>query len=786
MTDPALAGDSVLVRVAGLPAALPAALGTPDLTERMRHLIRAETAYRACAADVAERIGVELVPALPRDLRWQALDVRRRLHRGEFVQPGDLDFRPLARIAEWGDALTAETAALHDAVEQTARMHHGLVWDLISGDPEAARMVAATAPGVVEDIRARLAAGEPWTGKALRKRADHLLRLLFRAAFKSTPRGWLAHVALAGTGPGPLTVGDHAVHRLTNIQEDRRRLTAAPVLPDAWLSLTALRWTEGDRLCWHVADHDGPDAVRRGDIRRTPVVDALCRVLGARAMRTRDVVTLLAPDVRRKPVLREFLRHLAQLGLVQVSSAPAGLLHRWRVAAEPGSGFTDVYRRAHGGVPVPSRLPELVDHTGRLAAVIADRRAHPALDLVGPEPRPLSAIVAEALDSGEPPRPALPGSAWPEPRPRTIYQRLCEWMARHADESEIELGPAVLDYLGAPPARPSPWPVDCLLRPLPGGRAVLEAVTPAGVTDARFAAALQSLHGEVPQVSAHRAFLTETAARCGAELVEVLVPPQGSQGANTVRRPRYTRTWTGDADPATYVDDPAGMRRYLPLDEITLRRDARGVIAEDRAGQVLWPVYHATRRPPPPWDLVVSLLTAASPARRLAVSHGFGDPRAAFPGRARTPRLLADPDLVLAPATVFAGRDVLPEPGGDRFARMRALANLRLVTGAPRWVFARDGRRSQPVDLDSIATLRVFDRMLADPAVGGLVLEEMLPAPDDLTVSDVDGSRRAVQAVVRLLLGASPSRLADDVTAAWQRITTRRARRAPETTAVGG
>ncbi|MDQ0377079.1 hypothetical protein [Amycolatopsis thermophila] len=754
--------EPALVRIAGLPAALAAALGTPDLTERLRHLIRAETAYRACAATVAEQIGEELVPLLPRDLRRHALDVRRRLHRGELVQASELDFRPLGRITEWAAALAADTAALQEAVLDTEGMHHGLVWDLISRDAAAGRIVAATAPDVAEDIRARLAAGEPWTSKPLRERADHLLRLLFRSALTTAPQGWLTHVVPARTGPGPLRIGDHAAHR--------RVPASAPVPPDAWLNLTPLRWTEDDRLCWQAAGHDGPGAVRRGAVRRTPVVDALCRVLGSRAMRTRDVVTLLAPDAHRKPLLREFLRHLAELGLVQVSSAPSGRLHRWRATAATGPGSSDVQRNA--GVPVPARLPELIDQAGRLAAVIADRRTQPALELVGPEPRPLPEIVAEALDSPEPRRPAMPASAWPEPRPRTIYQRLCEWLARHADESEIDVGPAVLDYLGAPPAKPSPWPVDCLLRPLPEGRAVLEAVTPAGEADARFAAALQCRHGEVPQVSAHRAFLVETAARCGAELVEILVP----QGADAVPCPRYTRTWTGDADPATGVDDPAGMRRYLPPAEITLRRDARGVIAEDSAGHVLWPVYHGTRRPPPPWDLVVSLLTAASPARRLAVERTFGDPRLAFPGRVRTPRLLLDGDLVIAPATVFAGRDLLPEPGGDRFARVRALANLRLATGAPRWVFARCGHRSRPVDLDSVATLRVFDRMLADPAVPGLVLEEMLPAPDDLVVSDVDGAAHAAQVLVRLPFATPPSQLAEQVTAAWQQVTTRRAR----------
>ncbi|NIH85164.1 hypothetical protein [Amycolatopsis granulosa] len=742
--------EPALVRVAGLPAALAAALGTPDLTERMRHLIRAETAYRVCAAEVAGRMGDELIPVLPRTLRWQALGVRRRLHRGEVVRPGELDFPPLSRIAAWGATLTAETAALREAVADAERTRHDRMWAAISRDPEAVRVLDAAAPEVLADVRARLAAGEPWTSRHLRKRGDHLLRLVFRATFGTGPRGRLAPAA---------PVGGEAVHRPGTGHDDRPPDTVG-AWPDGWLSLTPLRWAEDDRLCWEPTHRGHLGTPRRGEIQRTAEVDALCRVLGSRPMRTREVVDLLAPDARHKPVVRESLRHLAQAGLVQVSSGPPR--QRRRVTAEPGT------------VAVPARLPELVEHAGRLAAVLTGRRMPPELGLIGPEPRPVMEIVARTVDAAEP----LPGPRWPEPRPGTPYQRLCEWLARHADDGEIDLGPAVLDYLGAPPAKPSRWPVDCLLRPLPEGRAVLESVTPAGTMDAWFAAALEPRHGELPPVTAYRAFLVETAARCGAELVEILPPPAG-RDATTVRRPRYTRTWTGAADPASAVDDPAGMHHYLPLTEITLRRDARRVIAEDRSGRELWPLYHATRRPPPPWDLVVSLLTAASPARRLSTPCAFGDPRAAFPGRTRTPRLLLDRDLVIAPATVFAGRGLLPEPGGDLFARVRALANLRLATGVPRWVIARRGRESRPVDLDNIATLRIVDRMLADPAVPGLVLEEMLPAPDDLTVSDVDGGRRAARALVRLPSGTTAAELAERATQAWQQITRRTSGGAP-------
>ncbi|WP_020670936.1 hypothetical protein [Amycolatopsis nigrescens] len=802
------AGTTALLRVAGLPAAVPAAAGSPELFDQVRSQIRAEAAYRDFTKALADRVGQELVPQphLTTALRRSAIELRRRLHRGEFVDrgsctrlaaagrtlgaSGDLG-TDLLLAGAWSTELVTRDGELLAALDNAERRLLELPWELVTGDEAVRRMMTATAPALIGEIRGRLAAGERWTGKRMRKRADYLLRLLSRAALKSTPRGWLGQVALVDLAPGPmdtlvdeLTVGEFAVHRLSNIQGDRRALAAEAGLPEAWLSLAAPSWVEGDRLCCRVADHDSADGMRQILVRLTPAVDAVRRVLGARALRATEVLARLVPaaDERSRTVLRDFLHHLVRLGVVQISAEPVGRLESW--TANPsgeatGSGFADVYRRVSGHVSATAaaRLPELLAQANRLAEVLAHGghdQPHPALQLVGAHPRPVTEIFAEFLRDHETEPVEPPSSSWPRPRPGTAYQRLCDWLTAQDGAAEIDIDRTVLDEIGAPPAARPRWPVDCLLRPLRKPLAVLEAVVPAGVVDARFAGALRALHGQVRQVDDYRAFLEATAAEGEAEFVEILVPPQGHQGANTVRRPCYTRTWTGDADPSTYLDDHANARRYLPLERITLRRHEGRVIAEDLDGGLLWPVYHATRRPPPPWDTLVPLLTAAAPASRLATPRLFGDPTAVFPLRAGTPRLLLDGELVVAPGSVRVGRDLLPRPGADFGARARALANLRPATGAPRWnlVRADGGRRSRPVDLDSLAALRIFDRLLDDPAVSRLVLEEMLPAPGRLPVLDEHGAQLAAQLLIRLPLTTSPARLATQAVAAWHEVTT--------------
>ncbi|WP_309115250.1 hypothetical protein [Saccharothrix sp.] len=788
--DHAPTGSACLLRVAGVPAAALADLGNTALFDRIRAHLDDELDYRWFGRELALRVGDELVPhpELTHSLRRLAIATVRVLRRGGLVDAhacrrlavvsatlgiGDALAESLLSAADRAEGLAAAERGLTEEIGTEQARLVGLPWRIVTASPAITRILTNTAPEIVAEIGERLAARQDWTAKRLRQRADYLLRLMARSAFKPTPRGWLAQVALVDLGPGPgdLRVGAHAVHRVADIQDGRRSLAAADDLPDAWLSMTALHWTRGDRLCCWV---DHPGGLRFVRIRCTSAVDAVRRVLGHTALRTSAVLELLAPLPDRRAVTRDFLRHLVRLGVVQVSAPPAAKLDGWsdRPRRDDRPGFVDVYRQGVGHVALAdvARLGDLVAQARRLAAVLSTGRSgrHPVLGLVGSRPRPITQIVAEFLDNECPRRKARRARAWPTAQPGTAYARLCDWLGGQPGD-EIDISADVLDAVGAPAATPPAWPVDCLVRPMADGRAVLEAVVPAGVVDARFAEALGRLHGRVPQVEAYRAFLAHAAARCGAEPVEVLVPPLGVRGANTVRRPRYTDTWTGDADPSAYLAEP--MTRYLPLRSITIRESDGRVIAEDPSGRRLWPVYHATRAAPHPWDVVLALLTAANPVAELAAPFTTGDPGRAFPGRTRTPRIVIGGGLVLAGRTALVPRDRLPAPGAPLATRVRELARLRAWAGAPRWNFVRvaGGRRPLPIDLDSLGALRVIDRLLAHAEVPELALEEMLPDPDHLVVRDDHDHRFAAQLLVRLPHQADPVALAERAAGALRR-----------------
>ncbi len=799
------AGPAGLLRVAGLPVGVLARAGHPALFDRIRGRQRSEADYAEFAARLARRLTNELVPhpELPGPVRGLAVATRRVLLRGEPVEA--VDCRRLAvvnavldgpdgltgdllRAAAWSRDLRAEDRRLAAAVEAERARLATLPWELVTGTPAALRVVADAAPAVLAEVRARLTGDPGWTGKRMRQRADYLLRLLSWAACKSTPRGCLGHVALAGAGPGPedqllvdVRVADYAVHAVDNIGEHRRLLSDAADLSGAWLSMTGLHWVDDERLsCW-VADPGNPAGARFVRVRRTQPVDVVRQALGAGVVRASEVAALLAPaaDAPGRKVVHDFLRHLVRLGVVQASARPSARLRGWSAAPRPdrpaaadgcADGFVDVYRRAAGHVSgaAVARLDELVTQAARVHALVTPPApAHPVLALVDDRPRPVTELLARFLDGRAPRAEEHHHPAWPEPEPGSPYHRLCTWLAEHADHDEVDLTAAVLDRLGVPAAAPAPWPLDCLVRPLPTGKplAVLEAVLPAGIADARFADALRDLHEDTSLVGGYRAFLDAVAARCAVEFLEVLVPPNGVRGANAVRRPRYTRVWTGDADASTYLGEHAAPARFLPLERITVRRDGDRVVAEDPTGRPLWPVVHATRVPPPPWDVVVALLSSAAPVAGLARPFLPADPTTAFPGRERLPRLVVEGGLVLAPRSVVVPRDRLPRQGAPVEDRVRQLARLRAETGAPRWNFVRvrGAGRPRPVDLDSLTALRVLDRLLADPAAAELVLEEMLPDPDHLPVRDEAGAPLAAQLLLRLPHQANPDRLADGV-----------------------
>ncbi|MFC0545333.1 hypothetical protein [Kutzneria chonburiensis] len=814
MPDDALTiGAGGLLRVAGLPARLWTAVGNPELFTFLRERECEQTSYARFADTLAGRLGAELVPHpyLEPEERAELLALRRLLHRGEPVPEEDcyrvaasvVGLSPeladdLTHAGDWSTAMVGRLVEAEKALATERERLSDLPWRLVNSSEFAMRAVTEAAPGMVDDIRRRLSFGETWDSKRLRHRSDYLLRVLARGAAKPTPRDWLGHVALLGVGRRAgawTTVGESAANRVAATRGDR----ALPDLIGATVSLTGLNWVEGDHLCCWVVDPVDSGTMRRVKVRRTPALDSIRRALSTGAFEADELVMRLSPDA--PDVLRNYLRHLAGLGVLVVSAPPSSELTGWgpTAAAPPKPGFVDVYRKAGGTMPTEaaSRLQTLLGQAGRVGAILADAAGpapeHPILALVGPQPRPVTEVLAEFLGKHEDSRePALHDwdSGLPRQRPGwpaapsdvdSPYGRLLALLDTDADQ--VLLTPQQLDAIGAPPATIPAWPVDCLVRPIGvggGHGAVLEGAAPAGVVDARFVEALRHLHGELPHVTAYRAFLDELGRRCGAETVEILVPPQDAQAAGAVRRPRYCPMWTGDADSSAY--QPAGGR-YLALDRITVRRVGDRIVAEDADGPdglALWPMYHSARAPLAPWGLLVTLLTAASPVRRLAGPVALGNPLAALPGRNRLPRLVLAGGLVLSGAQWRIAREQLPAADLAPTERIRTIAALRIGTGIPRWVFARSqgGHQPRPVDLDCLSAVRALDKLLADDPESGLVFEEMLPDPHHFPLRDADGEPVAGQLLARLPVDATPGRLAARAMLAWNGVVTAEQERA--------
>ncbi|MCP2258758.1 Lantibiotic dehydratase, C terminus [Streptoalloteichus tenebrarius] len=599
---------------------------------------------------------------------------------------------------------------------------------------------------------------------------------------------------LSGVDGQPPTAHRYAVHQVSNVHTARERLAAdrpdrgperAGRTARAEVTLTGLHWPDGDDLVWWVVDPADRNRMREVRLRATPALRAVRRVLAQGPLPVADLLErLLGPGADGpgpRAALAGFLDHLAELGVVQGTAEVSDHLSDWRhtptlESTQDGPAFVDVYRQVRAVVSAPAveRVRAATGQALRLAALIdqerRDRR-HPALALVDDRPRTVPDLVRRFLDEhGDTPGPDHRWPGWPTAdRPDSGYARLLAWLADRCDRGEdpIRLDEGLWDAVGAPEVDED-WPLDVLLRPLARGGplAVLETAAAPAATDARFAHGLTRLHGEPSSVRDYRAFLRELERRDGGRFVEVLVPPMTERAANAVRRPRYTDLWTGDPDHRPY-HAPGGSweggHEYVPLHEITLRRVDDRVVAE-ADGRVLWPMYHATRVPLPPWDVVVTLLCAAAPegARR---GCRWSRPLAAFPTRDHLPRVQIGDDLVLCPAQWRLRRSELWAPGASLGDRLRVLSGLMRRRGVPRWVFAtRDGHtRPVPVDLAGLPAVRALDRLLAAPDTAGLVVEEMLPTPEQFLVTDTahaPGDRLAAQLLLRLPVGVTPAELA--------------------------
>ncbi|QLJ02736.1 lantibiotic dehydratase [Streptomyces sp. NEAU-sy36] len=843
MNEVARLGGTALLRVAGMPLDAWAAAGNPRLCARVAEQAGQEERRAGHARALAARLGATVVPhpdLAPADRR-AVLALRRRLHRG--AAPGPADCRLLDRLPG-AESLAAQARLLcHEAESAAAALPEldravseerervaALGWSLLSEDPVMAAFVEEAEPGLAADVARRLAAGGSWSEKPLRKRGAYLWRALGRAAAKTTPRGWAGQAALLPVGPPCEDGGEERVPRLLaagtvlgavaaeaveNVHLLRARLAdsglraadpTTSIAPAPLYFLQTARPGSGTGVlrCW-VIDPGGGDRMREVVLRRTRPLESVLALLadGPRPLEEVEAALLGTAAVRAAPgrdVLRGFLAHLLDLGVLQVCAAPRRRLSGWTGAEEvrvrgvlphpvpdvPAAGprlwFTDSYRSVTTSVPaaaaehvqralgIAARVAWLRD-ADRTAAPDGRRSLPPELEGLGERPCPLGEILLRHLSDGYgppgPPQTRRHHTGWhPATTSGSGYAGLLDHLAGHAGDEQVDLDDGLLDALGAPPARTAlpPWPLDCLLRPLrsPGPLAVLETASPAGVLDARFAAALDTLHGAYPNADGYRAFLAAVERLSGARFVELLVPPLAERAANAVRRPVLTGWWTGDPDPAPYHGPAGPAARHLPLDRITLRRDGRQVVAE-ADGQRLLPVHHATRTPLPPYDVLLRLLLAAGhpAASRVVRLDGLTE---ALPGAHRVPRVTVDGTLVVSPAGWRVSRELLWRPGDSDLAKVRALTGLRRDAGLPRFAFVRTaaGARPVPVDFAALTAVPLLERLCAHQPGADLLVEEMLPGPDGLLLRDPlhGGAAVAAQLLLRLPAGRGAEELA--------------------------
>jgi hypothetical protein len=823
-------GGFALLRVAGLPVRHWLAGAAPELFALLRQLDRAEARYADLAGAAAERLGTELIPHpdLPAAHRRRALSLRRKLHNGvpvaEAVCRG---IAATARTLEIGaclpsllDQVAVLAAGVQQLITRSAEAHaaerHRLLdlpWRLLNEDPVGRRALGDGVLPPADDIRRRLARGEEWTTKRMRRRSDYLWRMLARATVKTTPRTWLTHVALAGLDGGtspaltqPELADLCAVERVESVHAPRRELALSGQLtPRTLVAIASLRHIADEHAQFWTVDPANTAELRSLIVRRTAPLSAIAAVLDGGARTVAEVVSaVLGPeaDDADRAVLADFVGYLATVGVVEPSTPPRKNRPTWeRVtrpdacdpvrSAERDGGYVDVYRATDGSVSSAACavVEQGIRQVLRIHALLEQGPA-PAprfLSRLSAEPRPVLDVLADrltelmaagtAMRPGGPavPGPGHPSTGWRPPVAGTAYHELVAWIDDHAAATPagatLRLDAALLDAVGAPEVELA-WPMDCTVRPVGSGReAVLDMLAPAGTLDARFTQALEALHGPLPHVAAYREFLAELDGRTGVASIELMIPPLNDVAANAVRRPAYTPMWTGDADIAAYCDAPPGSRpRFLPLSRLTIRRDGDSAVVE-AGGRPVRVLYHSTRVAPWPWSMLTGLLMTGN-EQQSWTSPRLRCPLVAMPDRAYLPRLAMGDLLLLSPAQwrLSSGRFWNPLSTSE-LDKARRLAKLREETGMPRFVvvYGRGRyRKPYPCDLESLVAVEVVERALG-AATGptepdwDVYIEEMLPAPDEMPGRDRAhraGDRGAAEMMLRVPHRLAPAELA--------------------------
>ncbi len=829
-------GSSAILRLSGCPICLWLRAANPHLFSLVRQLDKLQEEYTLLGKRLVESIGTELVPygLLSLKDRAIAIGIRRQLYNGQSISKSSYqqlaelaqilpqaiqlveDIDTIAQLSE--EITTLEARLSKMAFQEPARLSR-VAWELINTSSVTGTLLHNRDPAFYLAMEGHVQRGDQWAGKSLRRRGEHLWKIIDRATTKSIPRDWHGHVALLLFNPDISALSSIVITQevatvwCQNIHSQRQVLSNSPLKdadPKIRLAVTPLHWERDDHFLFWVTDPNNPVELVEVEMRRTSLLDTIYTTLspGVKALEEFETAILPKPDEEELDLLHKFTDHLIGLGVIQVSSTPQEYLESWHLLTSitteqrhndslhnqanystnivassksklsvPSNlkkdGFLDVYRQTSTPMPLSRcmRLQKIFEQVQRILAIIeADRLSVASSAWIAAEeqPQPLLGLLRERMLSptiarGQ--RKRFPH--WPPSIAQdSSYSRLLQFISSKAEESTvIDISNSLLDDLGAPDGAIN-WPIDCILRvPCPGAEfeAVLEEAFPAGSLDARFVNALRIFHGNViPHADNYQQFLELLEQESGIKFLELLIPPLSVGAANAVKRPIYTRFWTGDADINTYCTHYHSIPSYIPLSAISLRRRADGHLVVEADGHPVCPMYHATRIPLAPWSILAETLLAAAPLpmgwspRRL--QHSLD----AFPERNFMPRITVDDQLVLACAQWRLSSDAIWDPGSSSLAKIRALEKLRQQWNLPRWVFVSTGTGTKPMacDLESIRAIHIIERTIKTGDTDILVVE-MLPTPNQLLVHEqADGSDEPSASAIMLRLPCDESPIA--------------------------
>ena len=342
--------SSALLRTAAFPSELWLQAASPSLFQLIQRTWEVESSYHMNGREAAAQIGFELIPhpEISKGDRAMTLRIRRLLYQHHVVQSHLLE-----EVAELAERFVPQSSNLRKALAVTrasltllleleeqlstavAREETRLLelpWVLAQSTPMMVRAMRQINSDLYSDIERRVTSGESWKTKRMRQRSGYLWRLIDRGTIKPTPRGWFAHVGLvridetvSGT-PNFVVTQEIATQWLENLYIGRRLVVETGLehaAPETLLGLTPLHWRDGPWLeAWIIKVSSSIDVdVTEVKLRRTPLLEAICQALQFGARPLSEVETTVAMDASapKRAVLRAFLTHLANIGMIEVS-----------------------------------------------------------------------------------------------------------------------------------------------------------------------------------------------------------------------------------------------------------------------------------------------------------------------------------------------------------------------------------------------------------------------------------------------------------------------------------